>query len=221
MFQSNSNWASRNPTRDFSPEVKQAEFEASSGCCRICGTSSSSDSSSCGSSSSGEFLQFAHILSHSLSFDWMRVGTELFEWKDDDFVKSLENCLLLCKPHHSQCDSKEGLKACTVSYMKSLKNNTKLCTALTKSHKRCSKSRIQDSFRCSTHSKSGGVESSLSVEQWTRTQTLPMLKSVTKSGKLDSFSVVNGREPDDGKNKTQNEFETVQGSWLDSVVYDV
>lgn len=205
--------ASRNPNRDFSPEVKQVEFEATRGQCRICGTSSSG--------SEPEWLQYAHILSSSLSFDWMRVGTELSQWKDDTYVSSLDNCILLCKTHHCQCDSKEGLKTCQVSYLQSLKTNPSRCTALTKNGKRCSKSRSANSFRCTTHLKSGGLESTLPIEQWTRTQTLPMLKSISKSGKLDIFSVVNGREPDDGKDKHQNEFETVQGSWLDSVVYDI
>lgn len=196
----------RSSTREFSDEVKAAEWKAAGERCRICG---------CGEGT--EWLQYAHILSVSLSFDWMRVGTELVNWRDDAHVSGGQNCLLLCKAHHSQCDSKEGLKLCSVSYLESLKSDGRTCTALSRTGRRCIRRRLDGSYRCQVHSKAGGAESSLHVEQWTRCQSLPLLSAVvSKSGKLDSFKVVEGQL--DKFEKVQDELDKLQADWLDDIV---
>ena len=167
----------RDTHREFPVEVKEIEWRESDHKCRICGVNCSSDT-----------LQYAHIYSVSLNPTWMRSETDIIKWKDDNYVKSSDNCLLLCKQHHNQCDSPNGLKVCTVSYLQSLKTHD-TCTALyagipqkvnsgaTGVGNRCKNVRMKNSLRCFIHS-NGGVESQLQVEHWTRMETLPMLKSL-------------------------------------------
>lgn len=191
----------RSQTREFSSQVKSKEYELSNGKCRICGLTTFD----------GEWLQYAHILSVSINSNWRRCETDMNKWKDDGYVSSFDNCLLLCKPHHCQCDSKDGLTVCNVKYLQSLKNSNLICTALTKNGNRCSKKRALNSFRCPTHP-NGGLESKLEVEQWTRTQSLPLLKSLTsKNGKLNKFTVISGKEEE------LSEMEKVQDDWLNSI----
>ena len=208
----------RDTNREFSVEVKENEWKESDHKCRICGVNCSSDT-----------LQYAHIYSVSLNPTWMRSETDIIKWKDDNYVKSSDNCLLLCKQHHNQCDSPNGLKVCTVSYLQSLKTHD-TCTALYV-EKRCKNVRMKNSLRCFIHS-NGGVESQLQVEHWTRMETMPMLKSLgqittkitktqnasgkstvrktTKAG-LKSFKVVKTQHDD------LSPLEKDQLEWLNSI----
>ena len=142
--------------REFSTEVKRIERVAAGKACRICGIAKELS----------DGLQFAHIYTQSQNSDWKREGSIEDKWKDDSYVSSEPNCLLLCVAHHRKVDSAEGRQICTVEYLESLKSELLQCTALIKDRtgkvRRCKNSNGRgstqgDPYRCHVHSK-GGLE---------------------------------------------------------------
>lgn len=153
LHRSSSSSSSRDPNRDFSLAVKQEERLAANFACRICGRKDN--------------LECAHIYSVSRSSAWKRTGSIYNREIDDNFVSSVENCVLLCSDHHQRIDSKIGIEKCTVDYLMSLRNSLTQCTALIDGSsgewRRCKNrnTRIKDgNYRCPRHP-SGGLESTI------------------------------------------------------------
>lgn len=195
----------RNVEREFSEEVKKKEWLEANKKCRICGCESYDSS-----------LQNAHILSVSLSKQWERKGSPEALWKSNEYVSSQDNCILLCKQHHDQCDSKEGLLVFTVNYLLSLKTNMTQCSALiTKTGRKCINLRRKDSTYCEKHTiTKGGIENTITIDSWRKFETLPLLKSVTSGKKIQSFSVVKGKDIDQ---EPEPEHIVFQKQWLDAL----
>lgn len=150
----------RNPNREFNAETRNQERIAANKACRICGKKENL-----------EWLQCAHIYTLSINQKWERAGGDAKKWYNDNYVKSIDNCVLLCKTHHTRIDSKLGLQKVDVEYLESLKTDVNHCTALighAKGHwRRCQKkngrgnSRAKgNGYRCGIHL-SGGYEESL------------------------------------------------------------
>lgn len=150
----------RNPERDFTNDTKKQERIASNHSCRICGESK-------------QLLECAHIYSQSMNDAWDRKGASRSNWKKNEYVASVNNCILLCPMHHSRIDSIKGLDKVTVTYLESLKSDLRHCTALVGPPKgewqRCKKMNGRDkmngSYRCSYH-QDGGNEDTLPLRGW-------------------------------------------------------
>lgn len=150
----------RDEAREFSSEVKREEKVGANYKCRMCGKTRDVQQ-----------LECAHIYTLTKSNSWERAGTIQSNKNNDTYVKSVANCLLLCKYHHERIDSFEGLKKCTVQYLESLKTDLTHCTALIDDGKgnwrRCRNknsrgSNSNESYRCHRHS-GGGLEETLPV----------------------------------------------------------
>lgn len=163
----------RDPNREFSSLVKREEKYAAHNQCRICGNPKELTA-----------LECAHIYTLTKSGSWERSGSDQHKCHDDNYVSSIDNCLLLCKYHHDRIDSQEGLQRCTVPYLQSLKTDLFHCTALI-NHKgtwrRCGKSNGRgntkaksNGYRCHLHLK-GGLEDTLPVRSYYQSRR----KSVT------------------------------------------
>lgn len=144
--------------REFTDSAKRNERIRANGRCRICGST--------------ENLQLAHIYSSSLSQAWERKGSRPEVWRNDKFVCSSENALLLCKFHHDRIDSQEGMRLCTVEYLNSLKEDLGTCTALVTGPRRCKLANRRgrsptsdDEYHCTKH-RGGGIEKNLPVRTW-------------------------------------------------------
>jgi len=159
-------WDRGNPEREFSPEVRKAERIDSGNVCRIC---------ACPRELSQ--LQFAHIYTHSQHPKWERSGSDPKKWARHKYVGSLKNCLRLCQPCHQKIDSVEGLHICSVSYLESLKTDTKHCTALIKTKDQIRRCRKKcRTHRCNLH-EDGGLEASLVPRRnWQRKKPVPQKK---------------------------------------------
>lgn len=94
--------------RNFSEKIKDQEFTACRGHCRICKKKTIEG-------------QFAHIYSNTLNERWKRAGTRYRLWYNDDFVRSVENCLYLCIPCHQKIDTEEGRTTCSVGMLRNYK----------------------------------------------------------------------------------------------------
>ncbi len=128
-----------NIEREFTKNVKKKERVDAVYSCRICGTIYG-------------WLQCAHIYSYTLNIRWKRNGTKMKNWKNDKYVSSYKNCLLLCKTHHKEIDSKNGLYIYNVKYLKSLKLDNNRCTAVRgDKNKRCKHKTIDGKYKCSMH----------------------------------------------------------------------
>jgi len=149
----------RDKNRDFSERVKCEERISANNCCRICGDNKG--------------LEFAHIYSNSKNKQWIRKGSD-DKVNNDDFVSSIDNCLLLCHIHHSKIDSVLGLQMCDVNYLSSLKTSQSICTAIVASKVRCKmcNTRIKDgNYRC-RHHREGGLENGLPNRTFVRKQEI-------------------------------------------------
>ena len=108
--------------RNFTPATKELERQAASDRCRLCGRAVDNPKS-------------GHILSASRVHEMRRAGTVNDEWIDNELVRSVDNCLLLCHDHHILIDSTEGLQRYSVQYLRRLKNNRQgQCLALVDGH---------------------------------------------------------------------------------------
>lgn len=148
--------AKRSSKREFTAAVKRAERVKANNSCRICGINGREVQ-----------LEFAHIHSLSLNNSWRRIGTRDENWRNDNYVKSEANCILLCPTHHSMIDMPDGLQKYSVDYLESLKTNVTDCTSLIKtksnSWHRCSnanqRGKQSNNYFCQRHN--GSTQSNI------------------------------------------------------------
>jgi len=166
----------RDQKREFTVDVKRGEKIAANYQCRICGAKKSQCP-----------LECAHIYTLTKTDAWQR-SSKSNKDKDDEYVKSIDNCLLLCKFHHERIDSPEGLKRCTVEYLESLKKDVTSCTALVRdgdSWRRCkaknSRGDCSGSYRCKNHI-NGGLENTLPKRTFTPSMNKKNNKKSQKQG---------------------------------------
>jgi hypothetical protein len=171
----------RDEAREFSAEIKREEKVAAEYKCRICGKGKESN------------LQCAHIYTLTKSDSWMRAGSDVRKISDDSYIRSLSNCLLLCKFHHERVDSVQGLKQCHVQYLESLKTSLTTCTALVNDKggtRRCrnknSRGKPGGSYRC-RHHLNGGIEEKLPARTFVRS---PKPKKTTQSEAGSSWCII-------------------------------
>lgn len=119
--------------RDFTQSVKDKEKISANYKCRMCGSDTD--------------LQCAHIYTASTNPSWQRQGSDPNKQKDSKYVRSLDNCLLLCRTHHRMIDSTDGRKLYTVEYLESLKRDLVHCTTLV-GNKRCLR---KSYYKCTHH----------------------------------------------------------------------
>jgi hypothetical protein len=160
----------RNPNREFTKETREQERTAANNACRICGKTNNV-----------EWLQCAHIYTLSMNSKWERAGSDVKKWKNDNYVNSVKNCVLLCKSHHGKIDSVHGLQKVNVEYLESLGTDMIHCTALIGPIKgqwrRCRKINGRgnsqakgNGYRCALHLNGGHEETLVARNGWNNPQ---------------------------------------------------
>lgn len=131
-------------TREFSNYTKDFVLKETNFSCVICGFRT--------------LVDCYHI--HSRSLDAKRAGTNQDRWENDEYIRSIGNCVTLCDFHGKMINTPFGLRTFSVQYLKSLMEEKMRCTALIPGDDgtlvRCSEETML--FRCPQHKKSNPID---------------------------------------------------------------
>lgn len=128
-------------SRKFSSSVRKAAQLRAGGRCQLCGRTKPSVCS--------------YIHSKSPKIKHARAGSIADKAYDDNYVKSLNNAVVLCTNCSFEVNSKEGLQIVDVKYLESLNTDSQSCTSLIRYRDkwvRCHQRRANiNSYRCWEH----------------------------------------------------------------------